>query len=100
MPYAAICYDHDPQSSKQIRTRELDAHLNYIKSIANKVLVAGPMSIEGSSNFNASLLIYTVDNEADARQLLENDPYFIAGIYGEATLASFTPARGQWLQPR
>jgi len=98
MTYAAICYDREPQASQKLRASELDAHLSYIATIADKVLIAGPMSIDGSSSFNASLLIYAVDNEQDARSLLENDPYFIAGIYGEVALAPFTAARGRWLE--
>lgn len=98
MPYAAICYDRDPHSSQQIRAAELDAHLNYIKTIADKVLVAGPLSIEGSSSFNARLFIYAVDNEPDARELLASDPYFIAGIYADVSVSPFLPARGKWLE--
>jgi uncharacterized protein YciI len=98
--YAAICYDREPQASQKLRASELDAHLSYIATIADRVLIAGPMSIDGSSRFNASLLIYAVDNEQDARSLLESDPYFIAGIYGDVTLAPFTAARGTWLQER
>ncbi len=96
MPYAAICRDQNENAIK-LRESELQAHLDYVAGIAEQVLVAGPMSIEGSSSFNASLFIYAVDTEQEARELLERDPYFRAGIYADVTLAPFTPARGTWL---
>lgn len=30
-------------------------------------------------------------------QLLEDDPYYRAGIYGRVRLAPFVPAAGQWI---
>ncbi len=97
MPYTAICYDR-PGDTTGPRADKLQKHLDYIAGIAGQVLVAGPMSIEGSTNFNASLFVYAVDTEDEARRLLENDPYFQAGIYGDIRYAAFTPARGTWLR--
>lgn len=97
MPYTAICHDHKGDAAQKLRASELQAHLDYVATIADKVLVAGPMSVAGSDNYNASIFIYDVDSEAAARRLLENDPYFKAGIYADVSLAPFTPARGAWL---
>ncbi len=96
MAYAALCRDQHADALS-IRQSELDAHLNYVARIADRVLVAGPLNTEGSTDFNASLFIYAVETEQEARELLENDPYYRAGIYGDVTLAPFTPARGTWL---
>lgn len=97
MPYAVICTDHAGDAAQQLRSRELQAHLAYVADIADKVLVAGPMNIEGSSSYNASLFVYAVASENAARELLENDPYYQAGIYADVVYAPFTPARGTWL---
>lgn len=87
MPYAVICTDHAGDTSQHLRASTLQAHLDYIAGIATQVLVAGPMTIEGSTSYNASLFIYDVATEADARALLENDPYYQAGIYADIVCA-------------
>ena len=97
MPFAAICHDHDGDTPQQLRASELQAHLDYVDAIADRVLVAGPLTTGGSETYNASIFIYAADSEAEARQLLEDDPYYRAGIYSSVTLAPFTPARGTWL---
>ena len=59
MPYTALCHDNH-SNALALRQSELEAHLNYVAQIADRVLVAGPLSIEGSTDFNASLFIYAV----------------------------------------
>lgn len=97
MPYAVICRDHVTDAAQQARARELQPHLDYIATIAEQVLVAGPLSTDGTGRYNASLFIYAVATEAEARRLLENDPYYQAGIYAETEINAFVPARGTWL---
>lgn len=97
MPYSAICRDREDTPTDELRQRALRKHLDYIATIQHKVLVAGPLSIGASTGFNASLFVYDCDDPEEARQLLEGDPYWQAGIYGEITWARFTPARGIWL---
>jgi uncharacterized protein YciI len=97
MPYIAICHDTTDRDTAHVRAAELQAHLDYIDSIRAKVLVAGPLTVGGARAFNASLFVYATDSMAEARQLLERDPYFQAGLYADVTLAAFKPARGTWL---
>jgi len=97
MPYSAYCRDREDTDTASLRTQVLDEHLAYVATIQDKVLVAGPLSTGASTSFNASLFVYDVETEAEARQLLECDPYWQAGVYGEVTWARFTPARGTWL---
>ena len=97
MPFSAFCRDREDIDTSSIRAEVLDEHLAYIATIENQVLVAGPLSIGASGGFNASLFIYDTDTEEEARELLEGDPYWQAGVYGEITWARFTAARGTWL---
>ena len=96
MAFIALCSD-DPGRA-EARQAELQAHLDYMAGIADKVLIAGPLNLTGSENFNGSVFVYAVDTEDEARELLEHDPYFRAGLYNRVEYAAFTPARGGWLE--
>ena len=78
------------------------AHLDYIESIRDRVLVAGPMLCDPDvpdkrGEFDGSLFVYATNDRDEARGLLEQDPYYRAGIYAQVSWARFTPARGSWL---
>lgn len=95
MAYLAMCTDQHPDAAA-IRQAKLAEHLDYIEGLGPQLLVAGPLNLEQFRHFDGSLFIYDVDNEAAARDLLESDPYWIAGLYGSPTIAKFLPARGCW----
>ena len=97
MAYIAVCEDDPTVDSAARRRRERDAHFGYIETILDRLLVAGPLTDPADSAHVASVFVYAVDTEAEARQLLEGDPYYRAGIYGQVRLAPFTPAAGQWI---
>jgi len=97
MAWVATCVDRGDVDTAPLRARERDAHFAYIESILAKVLVAGPLATPGTGTHGASLFIYDVADEAEARRLLEGDPYFAAGIYGEVELRPFWPAAGRWI---
>ena len=44
-----------------------------------------------------SCFIYHTDDEAEARELLENDPYYTAGIYDQIECHQFLGAAGTWV---
>lgn len=97
MPYIAICEDDPAVDTQALRQAQKDAHFAYIESILGSLLVAGPLVKPGGETHGGSLFIYAVNSEAEARQLLENDPYFQAGIYADVSLAPFLPAAGEWI---
>jgi uncharacterized protein YciI len=59
--------------------RIMGVHFAYLKKLMGegKVLLAGP-SINGAKTFG--IIIVEVENEAEARAILEGDPSFQAGI--------------------
>jgi uncharacterized protein YciI len=97
MPYAAICRDDSNRDTGALRRAERDAHFAYIESILDRLLVAGPLPEVDSRSHTASLFVYAVESEKEARALLEADPFFQAGIYGEVELKPFLPAAGSWI---
>jgi len=97
MPWAVVCTDRSDIDTDALRRLHRDAHFGYIESILERLLVAGPMIDPASGQYRSSLFIYRADNEDEARRLLENDPYFRAGIYERITYQSFVPAAGAWI---
>ena len=95
MPYICFCTDHP--GSNQLRRDHTPAHLDYIETILDRILIAGPLIEAESGSFNASCSIYQVDTQEEALHLLHNDPYFIAGIYAEVRCQPFLPAAGTWI---
>ena len=97
MAYIALCEDDPTVDTAALRRQERQAHFGYIESILGRLLVAGPVSYPMDGAYTASLFVYAADSEHEARQLLEDDPYFRAGIYGKVRLAPFQPAAGEWI---
>lgn len=99
MPYIALCEDDPAVDAAGLRRQQRAAHFAYIETILDRLLVAGPLRADGSGpeSHVASLFIYATEDQAEARALLEADPYFRAGIYGQVRLQPFTAAAGSWL---
>jgi uncharacterized protein len=97
MPWIALCFDRDDIDTGTPRRTERDAHFTYIESILDRILIAGPLAAPGGGRYSASLFIYRVDSEKEARQLLEADPYYRAGIYARTEFHPFIPAAGEWI---
>ncbi len=97
MAYIAICRDDPKRNTVRLRATAKAAHFAYIETILDKLLVAGPLPSEADGAHVASLFIYDVDSADEARDLLQADPYYQAGIYGEIELQSYIPAAGQWI---
>jgi uncharacterized protein len=62
-------------------SKTMGVHFEYLKKLMTegKIVLAGP-SINGEKTFG--LIIVEVENEAEARAILEGDPSYKAGIQG------------------
>jgi uncharacterized protein len=94
--YIAICHDKPGPEAGKKRMEFAAAHLAYVETILDRIAVAGPVRDESCGTV-ASVLIYKVDSEAEARALLEGDPYFAASIWDGITVGPFLAAAGQWV---
>ena len=93
MPYACWCMDLGDKSA--LRQSELTDHLEYIEKYADKILAAGPLKNEQDA-IVGSLLIFDTEAEAEARELLEQDPYYRAKVWQSATILKLQEAAGTW----
>jgi uncharacterized protein YciI len=92
----AICRDHIDGPSATLREQHLSAHMAYIEKILPHLAVAGPLR-DAQRNIDGSMLVYRTDSIAVARQLLEADPYFLAGVWSSVEYKTFNAAAGEWV---
>jgi len=97
MPYIAICRDADAVASGELRESQRQAHLSYIETIIDRLLVAGPAGATSNADYRCSVFIYDTDARSEAERLLHADPYYQCGLYGDVELVTFKPAAGRWI---
>lgn len=76
---ATLTYTDDAEKIAQVRP----THREYLKTLLDngKLHESGPFTDD-----SGALIIYIADSEADARELLANDPFSINGIITDATV--------------
>jgi uncharacterized protein YciI len=92
--YAIIARDKPGAAS--IRMEKLKEHLAHVEGCLSRLAVAGPLRDEAGA-FTGSLLIVKAESEADARALLEADPYYHAGIWNDIDVRAFGAVAGDWV---
>jgi uncharacterized protein len=95
MPLFAVIAKDLPDAHDRRMAARPD-HFAYVETIQDRIAVAGPLRTP-DGGFAGSILIYDAADEAEARGLLEADPYFKAGIWHEPELHPFTAAIGIWV---
>ena len=91
---AVTCIDKPGEESTTARQDLLAVHLEYVETILEQILVAGPLYDDDGETLVGSLFIYRTGDVAGARALLENDPYFEAGFWAEIRFNPFLAAAG------
>jgi uncharacterized protein YciI len=76
---ATLSYTDDADKIAQVRP----THREYLKTLVDggKLHESGPFTDD-----SGALIIYVADSEADARELLANDPFTVNGVIVEATV--------------
>lgn len=96
MNFAFICTDDGDQG--EVRTKHLLEHLKYIESVLDKVVIAGPCAPSDENDarqFQASIMVYEAENEAEAQALFDGDPYVKNGVWKKVRVMPFIPVAGQ-----
>ncbi|WP_299323030.1 YciI family protein [Parasphingopyxis sp.] len=94
--YIAWCTDHPGPESQRLRKELAQAHFAHIETIMDKIRVAGPVR-DAEGNTIGSMLIFDAESEAEARDLLDRDPYASADIWESVEIRPFLPAAGAWI---
>lgn len=86
--------DHLDEGVKKTRDELLMAHSDYVVSIMDKIIVAGPMFADDNKTIVGSILIYKTDDKSEAENLLKGDPYYSADIWDKISINTFRAAVG------
>lgn len=94
MLYAIIASDLPGTLDARMAARA--AHLERLISLqdAGRLLLAGPHPAidtpdPGNAGFTGSLVVAQFDSLEDAREWADNDPYVVAGVYGDVVVKPF-----------
>ena len=90
----AVWSDDTPDAGA-LRQAHLAAHLAYAETIIDKIAVGGPL--RAGDAFLGSLILLRVESEAAARNILEADPYYRAGVWTNTRIAPFRAVIGDWV---
>jgi uncharacterized protein YciI len=89
---AVIC--HDGPDAGPTRKAAAQAHLAYVETIIDRLLMAGPLYSEDGSAMIGSLYLFKTASLDEARRLLEGDPYFKASFWKSIEIRPTLPAAG------
>ncbi len=87
----------DFDKAARLRTEHLDGHLAHVEAHWRRYLNAGPIRRPGAARLIGSTFLIFAKTEADARAVLNDDPYFAAGLYASVEIFEQTISIGRFL---
>jgi uncharacterized protein len=88
MPYV-IKFIDDPSTTKEKKSLLRATHIDYVISNADRIIVSGGLFPDDDDFPNGGLIVLNVDNRKDAVDYIENDPFFVNGIFTTYTIHRF-----------
>ena len=86
MAFVVICIDKDNYLEKRLNSRE--EHLNYLKEIQKKLILAGPI-LDDNNNPKGSILVLDFKEIDELKVFLKHDPYSKIGLFKETKIFNF-----------
>jgi uncharacterized protein YciI len=77
-----------------MREQGLQAHLDYLHSHRNILVVSGATLTDDGKEVTGSLLVVNVNSRAEAKAFVDNDPFQRAGMFQGVTITRMR--KGQW----
>ena len=97
MIFIVFCQDAAEGTAR--RQALMQQHFAHIRAMKPHYLAAGPCPADASRPDQASFLLLEADSEEAARSIMEQDPYFIGGVWKDMMIRPFRPVVGRWLPP-
>ena len=79
MLYVLICTDK--QGALPLRKANRLLHVEYLKSLGDTVVLAGPFTEEDGATMNGSLIVVEAASLSAARAIADGDPFAKAGVF-------------------
>jgi len=88
MPY--YIHAEDKEGSLEVRMKNRDAHLAYVKENYNeKIIAAGPILADDGVTMIGSVILVDLDDRAAAEAFCAGDPYTRAGLFASTSIKPF-----------
>ena len=84
--YIITCLDKKNSLKKRLANRDL--HLKYLKSLKNKLILAGPI-LNKNNKPKGSVLILKFQNKFELDNFLKNDPYSKVDLFETVNVEIF-----------
>jgi len=83
-----VLYCVDKADHGHLRAENRPAHLDYLKSNLDRIVLAGPTTTEDGAAMTGSVLVIEADRAA-AEAFAAGDPYAKAGLFESVTIKPF-----------
>ncbi len=87
MLYTIICTDQ--KNGLELRKQNRLAHLDYLKTLGDRLFSAGPTLTENGNQPTGSIIIAKFDSFKEALHFANEDPYSKAGLFEETIIKRF-----------
>ncbi len=84
-----VLYCVDKPGHGQVRADNRPAHLEYLNSELDRILIAGPMTNDAGDAVLGSMLVIEAADRAEAEAFAAGDPYAKAGLFESVTIKAF-----------
>jgi uncharacterized protein YciI len=84
-----VLYCIDKPGHGQVRADNRPAHLDYLKSKLDQIVIAGPMTNDAGDAVLGSMLVIEAADRAGAEAFAAGDPYAKAGLFESVTIEAF-----------
>ncbi|MGF1628870.1 MAG: YciI family protein [Kiloniellaceae bacterium] len=84
-----VLYCVDKADHSHVRAENRPAHIDYLKSNLDRIVLAGPTTSEDGTGKTGSVLIIDVADRNAAEAFAAGDPYAKAGLFESVTIKPF-----------
>jgi uncharacterized protein YciI len=93
--FVVVC--RDGVRGAAVRAAHSAEHMAYIETVMDELNVAGPLYEDADGEPIGSLYCLHTKSAARARQIIENDPYYIHGAFETVEYFPHLPAAGKYI---
>lgn len=84
-----VLYCVDKADHGHVRAENRPAHLDYLNSNLDRIVMAGPMTSDDGATVLGSVIIIDAADRAAAEAFASGDPYAKAGLFETVTVKAF-----------
>ena len=88
MPYL-ITFMDAPGTDRERKSSFRAIHIEYVTRNADRIIISGGTFPDDDDFPNGGMIVLNVENRKDAVDYIENDPFFLNGIFTKYTVQRF-----------